>query len=123
MPYGWTASTQSVCDSLMMLGDVGFGLAGVSVECEHRGVVRVDVSLVGKSGVSEDQIAGMVGLRPSSAWVSCDASPPTDDAPVLVCRDGDVSIASYWGSGDWDISPPPTHWMKLPQAAEETARC
>ena len=47
-------------------------------------------------------------------WTPCSARCPSTDDDVLVCLDGAVSVGSYWGDGQWSVTPAPTHWRNLP---------
>lgn len=85
----------------------------VSVNASCDGLTTVDISLVtSRKDVMAEEI---VDAFDQPAWTSCAMALPTSDDHVLVSRDGDVSVSTYWGD-EWDISPPPTHWMPMPKA-------
>lgn len=59
------------------------------------------------------------GLLQQDKWIDVKTRTPTDDREVLVCRDGAVKVAVFWGPGyGWSISPQPTHWMPMPKARD-----
>lgn len=77
------------------------------------GPARIEVELLANDPQSAESLLDCI-CKP---WRPCDESLPIDDCPVLVCRDDDVSVASYWGDGDWSVFPSPTHWQPLPSPA------
>lgn len=108
MPYATQTSGRELAEYIA--GIEGLWVTGITVTQGMSGLARIDLELSARDGAAaiSDFAAG---------WISCDRSLPRDDSPVLVSLDGDVSTATHWGGGDWSISPPPTHWQKMPGPA------
>jgi len=96
--------------------DVQLAVTSLSVSQEYSGASRVDVSLLAVGPFDQIENALL-----AEEWRSAADSPPANDDDVLACLDGDVVIASYWGNGEWSVSPSPTHWMPVPQAPRRVA--
>jgi hypothetical protein len=99
--------------SLLSLSDLAnaYGdlfVTSVSVTGGHTGITDIEVTLRTRSGHNF-----------LNGWIPCSSALPETDDEVIVSRVGDVGVASYWGRKDgWSISPPPTHWRKMPPPAE-----
>jgi hypothetical protein len=103
MNAGWISEWLRENDSVLV--------KSVSVStCSYTG--RSDISLeLSRVAGEEFELHG---------WIKASLTKPKDDIEVLVCRDGVVSVASYWGPEDgWSIDPPPTHWMPTPPPVME----
>lgn len=101
-------SLLSLADLADMYGDRGLCITSVSVSHSYAGITDIDVTLRTTSG-----------RNILNGWISCSSALPETDDDVIVSRNGDVGAAAYWGAKDgWSISPPPTHWRKMPPPAE-----
>lgn len=85
----------------------------VSVSQSCDGLTTVDISLV--TSRTDVMVEEIVDAFDQPAWTPCQKALPNSDDQVLVSRDGEVSVSTYWGD-EWDVSPPPTHWMPMPKA-------
>lgn len=86
----------------------------VSVSSSGYGPTEIDMQLLVLDGDY-----GSVSISDESQWKKASKKSPSDDSEVLVCRDGTVTTAVYWGpKHGWSIEPPPTHWMPMPKPAK-----
>lgn len=103
------SGTTTIDDLANIIGrDAVVQSVSVSTDYERRMVSRVEATFLARYDYTQSTAEHTYG------WVSCNIKTPSTDDDVLVCLDGVVSIGSYWGDGQWSVTPAPTHWRSMP---------